>query len=182
MISIITDIDFKMLNFIKEHFSCGFLNFLMPKVTFLGNGGMIWIATAIIMMFFKKYRKTGIMVGVGLLEGAMIGNVLLKNLIARERPCWINETVNILVSIPQDYSFPSGHTISSFVAATIIMHHDKRMGIAAYVFASMIAFSRLYLYVHFPSDVFAGVLIGIIIGIVSNVISDKVFSSVEKRT
>lgn len=179
--SIITDIDFKMLDFIKERFSCGFLDFLMPKVTFLGNAGMIWIATAIIMMFFKKYRKTGVMIGVGLLEGAMIGNVLLKNLIARERPCWINETVNMLISIPQDYSFPSGHTLSSFVAATIIMHHDKRMGIAAYVLASMIAFSRLYLYVHFPSDVFAGVLIGIIIGIVSNVISDKVFSSVEKR-
>ena len=112
----------------------------------------------------------------------IIGNVLLKNLIARERPCWINETVNMFISIPQDYSFPSGHTLSSFVAATIIIHHDKRLGIAAYVLAFMIAFSRLYLYVHFPSDVLAGVLIGVIIGTVSNVISDKIFSSVGKRT
>ena len=178
----ITDIDFKILNFIQEYFSCGFLNFLMPKITFLGNGGMIWILTAFIMLFFAKYRKTGIIVGVGLFEGVIIGNVLLKNLMARERPCWINDTVNILISIPKDYSFPSGHTISSFIAATIIMHTDKRMGIAAYVLASMIAFSRLYLYVHFPSDVLAGVLIGIIIGIMSSVISDKIFSSVEKRT
>lgn len=178
----ITDIDFKILNLIQEHSSCGFLNFLMPKITFLGNGGMIWILTALIMLLFIKYRKTGIMVGVGLMEGVMIGNVLLKNLIARERPCWINETVNILISMPQDYSFPSGHTLSSFIAATIIMYTDKRMGIAAYVLASMIAFSRLYLYVHFPSDVLAGVLIGIIIGIVSSLISDKIFSYAEKRT
>lgn len=182
MMSTITDIDFKILNFIQEYFSCSFLNFLMPKITFLGNGGLIWIVTAIIMLFWAKYRKTGIMVGVGLLEGVIIGNVLLKNLIARERPCWINETVNILISIPQDYSFPSGHTLSSFIAATIIMHTDKRMGIAAYMLASMIAFSRLYLYVHFPTDVLAGALLGIIIGIVSSVISDKIFSSVEKRT
>lgn len=180
--SVITDVDFKILDFIQEHFSCDFLNFLMPKITFLGNGGLIWIVMAIIMLFFKKYRKTGITLGTGLLEGVIVGNVLLKNLIARERPCWINETVNILISIPQDYSFPSGHTLSSFIVATIIMHHDKRMGIAAYVLAYMIAFSRLYLYVHFPSDVLAGVLIGIIIGTVSNVVSDKIFSSVEKRT
>lgn len=178
----ITDIDFKILDFIQDHFYCGFLNFLMPKITFLGNGGMIWITAAIIMIFFKKYRKTGITIGTGLSAGVIIGNVLLKNLIARERPCWINDTVTMLISIPRDYSFPSGHTLSSFIAATIIMHHDKRMGIAAYVLASMIAFSRLYLYVHFPSDVFAGVLIGIIIGIVSNVISNNIFSSVEKRT
>lgn len=180
--SVITDVDFKILDFIQEHFSCDFLNFLMPKITFLGNGGLIWIVMAIIMLFFKKYRKTGITLGTGLLEGVIVGNVLLKNLIARERPCWINETVNILISIPQDYSFPSGHTLSSFIVATIIMHHDKRIGIAAYVLAYMIAFSRLYLYVHFPSDVLAGVLIGIIIGTVSNVVSDKIFSSVEKRT
>lgn len=182
MMSTITDIDFKILDFIQKHFSCRFLDFLMPKITFLGNEGLIWILTAVVMLFLAKYRKTGIMVGLGLLEGVIIGNVLLKNLIARERPCWINDTVTMLISIPRDYSFPSGHTLSSFIAATIIMHHDKRMGIAAYVLASMIAFSRLYLYVHFPSDVFAGVLIGIIIGIVSNVISNNIFSSVEKRT
>lgn len=130
----ITNIDLRLLNWIHEHLACSFLDFLMPKITFLGNGGLIWIAAAIIMIFFKKYRKIGIMIGTGLSAGVIIGNILLKNLIARERPCWINETVQMLISTPQDYSFPSGHTLSSFVAATIIMHHDKRLGIAAYVF------------------------------------------------
>lgn len=133
-------------------------------------------------IYIPRKPHTEITIGTGLSADVIIGNVLLKNLIAIERPCWINETVNMFISIPQDYSFPSGHTLSSFIVATIIMHHDKRMGIAAYVLASMIAFSRLYLYVHFPSDVLAGVLIGVIIGTVSNVISDKIFSYVEKRT
>ena len=162
----ITNIDLRLLNWIHEHLACSFLDFLMPKITFLGNGGLIWIAAAIIMIFFKKYRKIGIMIGTGLSAGVIIGNILLKNLIARERPCWINETVQKLISTPQDYSFPSGHTLSSFVAATIIMHSDRRMGIAAYVFASIIAFSRLYLYVHFPTDILAGALLGIIIGLI----------------
>lgn len=163
--NIITDIDFKVLNFIHEHFTNSLFDFLMPKVSFLGNKGMIWIAAAIIMLIFKKYRETGIKIGIGLLTGVIIGNVLLKNLLARERPCWINDTVQMLIAIPQDYSFPSGHTLSSFIAATIIMNSNKRMGIAAYVLASLIAFSRLYLYVHFPTDVLAGVLLGITIGL-----------------
>lgn len=179
--SAITDIDFKILDFIQEYFSCRFLDFLMPKLTFLGNGGLIWIISAVIMLFFAKYRKMGISIGVGLLEGVIIGNVLIKNLVARERPCWINETVQMLISIPKDYSFPSGHTLSSFITATIIIHFNRRMGIAAYVLASIIAFSRLYLYVHFPTDVLAGILIGITIGIVSNFVLDKLFSFIKKR-
>ena len=94
----ITNIDLRLLNWIHEHLACSFLDFLMPKITFLGNGGLIWIAAAIIMIFFKKYRKIGIMIGTGLSAGVIIGNILLKNLIARERPCWINETVQMLIS------------------------------------------------------------------------------------
>ena len=105
--NIISDIDFKVLNFINEHFTNSLFDFLMPKVSFLGNKGMIWIAAAIIMLIFKKYRETGIKIGIGLFTGVIIGNVLLKNLLARERPCWINDTVQMLIAIPQDYSFPS---------------------------------------------------------------------------
>lgn len=176
----ITNSDFHLLNWIQEHLACSFLDFFMSKITFLGNKGLIWIVAAIIMMFFKKYRKTGVMIGAGLSAGAVIGNVLLKNLIARERPCWINKSVQVLISIPQDYSFPSGHTLSSFVAATIIMHSDRRMGIAAYVLAIMIAFSRLYLYVHFPTDVLTGALIGIVIGLIVCKLFDICQYNVEK--
>ena len=169
----LTNIDFKILNMIQEKLSCSFLDFLMPKITFLGNSGLIWIITAILMLFFSKYRKTGITMSAGLCSGLLIGNIALKNIVARQRPCWINESVNMLIDIPSDYSFPSGHTLSSFLAATIIMHTNKKLGIAAYIIATLIAFSRLYLYVHFPSDVIAGALIGITIGTLCCFIADR---------
>ncbi len=162
----ITKIDFNILNWIHEHLSCSFLDFIMPKITLLGNGGAIWIASAIIMIIFQKSRRAGLMVGTGLCTGVLIGNVLLKNLVARDRPCWINKTIKMLISVPQDYSFPSGHTLSSFIAATIIMHFNKKIGIVAYILAVMIAFSRLYLYVHFPTDVLSGAVLGIVLGFV----------------
>ena len=160
----ITQLDFKILNLINNSFSCSFLDFVMPKITFLGNNGFIWIIIAVIMIFFKKYRKTGIMIIIGLVAGVLIGNVILKNLVARERPCWINDTVQMLIAVPHDYSFPSGHTLSSFLSATIIMNVDKKLGFIAFILASLIAFSRLYLYVHFPTDVLAGALVGVLIG------------------
>ena len=168
----ITNIDFEMLNYIHEHFSCSILDFLMPKITFLGNGGLIWIITAIVMMSLRKYRKTGIVIGTALILCGITGNILLKNLIARERPCWLNETVQMLISIPKDYSFPSGHTMSSFASATVLTHYERKKGIAACILAAMIAFSRLYLYVHFPTDILAGMLIGIVIGLSVCKISD----------
>ena len=124
----ITNFDFSILNWIHEHITCSFLDFIMPKITLLGNGGAIWIASAVIMLFFRKSRKTGIMLGSGLCSGVLIGNILLKNLVARDRPCWINKSIQLLISVPQDYSFPSGHTMSSFIAATIIMHFNKKLG------------------------------------------------------
>ena len=168
----ITNFDFSILNWIHEHITCSFLDFIMPKITLLGNGGVIWIVSAVIMLFFRKSRKTGIMLGSGLCSGVLIGNILLKNLVARDRPCWINKSIQLLIFVPQDYSFPSGHTMSSFIAATIIMNFNKKLGAAAFVLAAMIAFSRLYLYVHFPTDVMAGALIGIAIGCIICKISD----------
>ena len=95
--------------------------------------------------------------------GVLVGNVALKNLIARPRPCWV-ESVPLLIASPTDYSFPSGHTLSSAIAATILTKTDRRFGYAAIPLAALIAFSRLYLYVHWPSDVLAGALLGILIG------------------
>lgn len=160
----ITDIDFIILNFLHEKLSCGFLDILMPMITFLGNAGMIWIAAALILLFIKKHRKNAFMLMGGLVCCAVVGNLILKNLVARARPCSLNTTVNLLISAPTDYSFPSGHTMSSFAAAVILYHADKRLGIPALMLAFLIAFSRLYLYVHFPSDVIAGALIGASIG------------------
>jgi len=92
------------------------------------------------------------------------GNACLKNLIARPRPCWLDSSVQLLIANPADYSFPSGHTLSSVIGATGLTKTNRRFGYAAIPLAALIAFSRLYLYVHFPSDVLAAAVLGVALG------------------
>ncbi len=96
--------------------------------------------------------------------GVLAGNVCLKNLIARPRPCWLDDSVFMLISVPADYSFPSGHTLASAIGATVLTKTNRKFGWAAIPAAIIIAFSRLYLFVHFPSDILAGAVLGIAIG------------------
>ena len=160
------ELEFKILDFIQEFLKCPLLDFLMPKITALGNGGIIWIIAAIVLLATKKYRRGGIALTVGLALVLLIGNVTLKPLIARTRPFDLIEGIELLIASPTDFSFPSGHTLSSVVAAAILTMTDKRFGYVAIPLATLIAFSRLYLYVHFPSDILGGVLFGAIISTV----------------
>lgn len=166
MIEWITQLDFSVLYRIQDAFRCTFLDFLMPKITFLGNAGGIWLLTAGILLSMPKYRRAGILLLTGLTVGVLVGNVAMKNLFARPRPCWIDPTVQLLLSVPKDDSFPSGHTLSSVIAATILTAANRRFAFAAIPLATLIAFSRLYLFVHFPTDVLASIALGIGIGIV----------------
>lgn len=134
----------------------------MPKITMLGNGSLIWLLAAVLLFASKKYRKYGIALIAGILCGNLTCDVILKNIIARPRPCWI-ENVNLLIHMPRDYSFPSGHTLTAVISAVIITCANHRFGWAAIPLAILISFSRLYLFVHFPSDVLASIILGIII-------------------
>lgn len=160
----LTSFDFQILHGIQRIFSSSFLDFLMPKITALGNGGILWILIAVLLLCIPRTRKNGAQLGVSSAGCGLIGNVLLKHLVARDRPCWL-EPHMMLIATPHDYSFPSGHTMASFAAATVLWHWNRKVGLAAYVLAGLIAFSRLYLFVHFPSDVLAGAVIGCLIGI-----------------
>ena len=140
-----------------------FLDSLMVKFSSLGDGGIVWIAISFLLICYKKYRQAGILILVGLIMGVLIGNCLLKNIICRPRPCWINRAVSLLIPIPYDYSFPSCHTMSSFIAAAVLLHTDIMFAYPAFLLASVIAFSRLYLYVHYPSDIIGGIALGTII-------------------
>lgn len=161
--SIIQELDFMVLNYIREHLRNGFLDNIMPMITMLGNMGIFWVAVALVISAKAKYRRCSITMLAGMVIGVIIGNLIIKNIIQRDRPCWINEIEDMLIANPQDFSFPSGHTMSSFIAAAILFHYDKRLGIPSFGIAVLIAFSRLYLYVHFPSDIVGGALLGIVI-------------------
>ena len=153
------------------------LDKILVFITSLGNAGWFWIVLGLVLLCVKKYRKYGVLVLGALILSALFGNIILKPLVARQRPCWINDTVELLIRVPKDYSFPSGHTQASFAAATALFTGNKKAGICAYVLAALIAFSRLYMYVHFPTDVMAGIVIGICCGL----LSAYVFGCVKSR-
>lgn len=138
-----------------------FLNLFFSHITLLGDRGFIWILAGIIFLCIKKYRKQGLLLLLSLLLCFLVGNVFLKNFVARDRPCWLYPEIELLIKYPQDFSFPSGHTMTGMAGAACVYLTDKKLGIPAIILAVIIAFSRLYLFVHWPSDVLIGGLIGI---------------------
>lgn len=164
MVEIITNLDWAVLHWIRDTLNCPALDYVMPKITSLGDKGIVWILTAFLLLCIKKYRRYGITLVIGLAAGVLFGNVFLKNLFERSRPNWIEHTITLLIANPTDFSFPSGHTLSSAIAATILTMSNRKFGYIAIPLACLIAFSRLYLFVHFPSDVLGAALIGSLIG------------------
>lgn len=176
MADLIQQTDFQMLDWIQANLRSPAMDWFMPKVTFLCEAGWFWIAIMVLCLLWKKHRRCGLNMAAGLVLCGLFGNLLLKNLVARSRPCWINKSMDMLIAIPKDYSFPSGHSMVSFASAVILLQYDKRVGIPAIILAAIIAFSRLYLYVHFPSDVLVGSLMGILIGLLAPRIVDYILS------
>ena len=178
--------DLPILDWIAEHLHCRFLDGVMPVITAFGNGGIFWIALAVVLMILPKYRKAGLSMGLALLMGLLVCNLTLKPLVARIRPYdyqWaqFGKTVQLLIAKPHDYSFPSGHTIASFEGATALLLHDRKLGIPAMILAVLIAFSRLYLYVHYPTDVLVSIVLGIGFAFLGSFLVKQAFRVWEKR-
>ncbi len=156
--------DFMILDAIQTYLRSDFLDVFMPFATKLGNGGILWVLCSLALFLFPKTRKAGAAMAVSLILEVICCNLLLKPLVARIRPYDVNTAVELLIRPPVDYSFPSGHTCASFAAASALFFCRNRGWITAFVAAVLIAFSRLYLYVHYPTDVLAGALLGILLG------------------
>ncbi len=173
-----------ILDAIKNTVGCALLDFIMPLITLLGEDGIFFIALAVVMLFSKKTRKTGIMIGGALLLGFIVGNLTMKPLFARMRPYDFNEAFDkstMLVEALSDYSFPSGHTLALFEGCTVLFLTQKKyIGIPALCTAALVAFSRLYLYVHYPSDVLVGAVLGVTFAIVSYVVVNWVYKKLGK--
>ena len=159
MIESITALDLSILDFIRNTLSSPVADIIMKCLTYSIEYGAMAILVFIVMMFVKKMRKTGFAV-----MGATL-SVLLKHIVCRPRPFTVNSAIDIIIKAPSGFSFPSSHTATCFAMATAIYLFHKRLGIIAYIYASLVAFSRMYLYVHYPSDVFGGVILGICCGI-----------------
>lgn len=139
---------------------------VMVTITSTGNLGCIWIFTALMLLVAQPDHQIGYSMLIALLMGIAIGNLLIKNTIKRSRP-FFHKNYKLLIKQPWDYSFPSGHTLASFSAATVLNFMNPWLGIIAFIYAILIALSRLYLRVHFFTDVFFSMLLGIGIGLLS---------------
>jgi undecaprenyl-diphosphatase len=162
MLEILKNIDVTLLKLIHDNFQNPILDKIMPVITYLGNGGIVWIIISLVLIMTKKYRKIGILCALALLLNTIIGEGILKNLFQRQRPFVDMPIVNLLVSKPVSYSFPSGHTSTAFAVAGVLGSQFKRCKTPIFILASLIAFSRLYLFVHYPFDVLAGIIQGMI--------------------
>ena len=170
--------DLPILDWIQSNLKSGFMDIIMPIITLFGDDGIFWIACALLLLCFPKTRKIGLGMGFAMAIGLLICNVTMKPLIARIRPYDLKEQMGVLIPLlterMHDFSFPSGHTIASFEAATVLLKNSKKMGIPAMILAVLIAFSRLYLYVHYPTDVLFSVVAGTLIGFLGNFLAQKV--------
>ncbi len=175
--------EFSLLYALQE-IHAPWLDSVMTFITTLGNSAIynIWIIIGVVCLFFKKYRKMGLQLLFSMLLTFLVGNLFLKNAIARVRPCEIDTTVELLISRPGGWSFPSGHSMNSMVAAIAIFLNNKKLGIPAIVLAALIGLSRLYHFVHFPTDVLAGFVIAILAALLMNYIFTLVMKKMQKKT
>ena len=170
-----------ILDWIQAHLRCGFLDAVLPIISWTANHGEIWILLALALVLRKSSRRQGWTVALALVLDLVCCNLLLKPLIGRVRPFAVNPAVELLVSPPLDASFPSGHTAASFAAVFALRGSGSPLWKPALAVAVLIAFSRLYLYVHWPSDVLAGVLLGAAVGWAGAKLAKKAGKIIEKR-
>lgn len=157
----IQNFDTATLDFINKYSHNALLDMIMPLITSLGNMGLIWVIISLILLINKRHRKTGIMVLGSLLIASALGEGIVKHLVQRLRPCADIPAYKLLITKPLTYSFPSGHTASAFAAAGILLREFRQYRAYIISLASLIAFSRMYLYVHYPSDIIGGILLGL---------------------
>lgn len=184
------EMEFQILDFIQS-LRTPFGDAVMPFISKLGNTGMIWIILALVLLIIPKTRNYGILVTAALLADVILCDGILKHLFRRVRPCDINTTIQLLIPRPKDFSFPSGHTACSVAVSTVLFLVRKKeyvpgdgqdgvcrvMGklwIPVWILTAVIAFSRMYLYVHYPTDILGGVFTGLAAGYIGYLVTEKI--------
>ena len=171
--------EFSILYAIQNMHNPALDSFILNLTKIMGSYGQIWLLTGVVLCIFKKTRKCGAAVLISYVLVFIVGQYGLKDLIARPRPCQLDETVKLLVKRPSSFSCPSTHSAWAFAAATSILLYFRKAGIGVMIIAALIGFSRLYLFVHFPTDVAFGALLGTIMAIISYNIEKLIFNKSE---
>ena len=169
------NIDGQILLFIQEYVRNTICDIFFKTITHLGDAGIFWIVLTIVLLCFRQTRKAGIYSACGLLASLVVNNLILKNLVGRIRPYELVEGLQCIVAPAIDASFPSGHTGASFASAVSMYRQlPGRFAVILIVLALLIALSRLYVGIHYPTDVLGGLVTGIGIGLLANVVGDRI--------
>lgn len=172
--------EFDILYFLQE-LRGPLLDRIMVGISFLGNAGWFWILLTVLFLCFPRYRRCGMAAALALILDFLICNIGIKNLATRPRPCWLDPSVELLIPVPKDFSFPSGHSAAAFAVAVAVLLYHRKEGAAVLGLAVMVAFSRLYLFVHFPTDVLAGCLVGAACGGMAFILAGRVEKKTQKN-
>lgn len=167
-------VDGQILLFIQEHIRNAVCDVFFAGITHLGDAGIFWIVLTIVLLCFKQTRRAGIFSACALLGSLIVNNILLKNIFGRVRPYEVVTGLQCIVAPAVDASFPSGHTGASFASAVSMYDQlPKKYVMLLMILAALIAFSRLYVGIHYPTDVLGGLVTGIGIGLIVNRIGNK---------
>ena len=166
--------DLPILDWIQANLQSDFMDKFMPFITVFGDAGIFWMVISALFVVFPKTRKTGLGMAFAMIIGLVVCNITLKPLVGRIRPydlqAELGITIQLLGERMHDFSFPSGHTIASFEAA-VVMLKNRKLGIPAMILAVLISFSRLYLYVHYPTDVIASIILGTLFALIGDALA-----------
>lgn len=169
-----------LLDWIQLHLRCGFLDWLMPFVSGLSNHGEIWILFAAVLLLLRRQRAYGLSAACALTLDLIACNLVLKPLIGRVRPFTFRPDLSLLVPPPGDASFPSGHTAAAFAVVFALKAAGSSLWRPALALAAVMAFSRLYLYVHWPTDVLGGILLGAAVGWAGAKLAEALLKTLKK--
>lgn len=162
MIEKLENFEFGLLYFVQENLRFEWLTPIMKFFSLIGDNGLVWIAFTVVLLILKRTRRIGAMCSISLIFDVLLVNCLLKNLFARVRPYDTFTALQLLVDIQHDWSFPSGHSAAAFATCIVLLKvAPKKLSIPSLVVAMLVAFSRIYVCVHYPTDVIGGILIGI---------------------
>jgi len=184
-------LDGNILLFIQDNLRNPFLTAILRPITHLGDKGIFWILLTLVLLAFRQTRKAGICSCFALVFMVVLNNGIIKHAVNRIRPYEVIEGLQILVGKPDDASFPSGHTASSFASSMALMLSlpmvtDRRrvriFSALAFLMAALIAFSRLYVGVHYPSDILGGIVIGVLCGVAGYLAGKATIALMQEKT
>lgn len=178
--------DLPILEWIQANMQSVFMDKFMPFITLFGEAGIFWMVLSALFLLFPKTRKMGLGMALAMAMGLLVCNVTLKPLIARPRPydfqlSQFGKVIPLLIEAQHDFSFPSGHTIACFEASVVMLKNNKLLGVPAFILGLLVSFSRMYLYVHYPTDVLVSVILGTLFAFIGDALAAKIAPKLKPR-